>query len=42
MKANEVDGFVIWGSSADVNSKKNCYALFDYINDSLGPALVNT
>lgn len=42
MKANEVDGFVLWGSSNDVNSKKNCYDLFNYIDFYLGPALKNT
>lgn len=42
MKGNKVDGFVLWGSSNDVNTKTKCYDLFEYIDGTLGPILLNT
>ncbi|KAL3270895.1 hypothetical protein HHI36_021407 [Cryptolaemus montrouzieri] len=37
-----IDGVIIWGSSNDVNTKSKCLSLYNYINDVLGPILINT
>lgn len=42
LKALNVDGFIIWGSSNDVNTKNKCTDLYSYIDDILGPALLNS
>ncbi|CAH0549075.1 unnamed protein product [Brassicogethes aeneus] len=39
--SSNIDGLILWGSSNDVNTKKKCYALYDYIQDTLGPSLIN-
>ncbi|KAJ8982193.1 hypothetical protein NQ317_013495 [Molorchus minor] len=36
-----IDGMVIWGSSNDVNTKTKCLQLYQYVDDVLGPSLVN-
>nr|QHB21608.1 venom hyaluronidase 1 [Platymeris rhadamanthus] len=33
------DGIIIWGSSADVNTKKKCNQLHDYIEKVIGPIM---
>ncbi|XP_030755052.1 hyaluronidase A-like isoform X1 [Sitophilus oryzae] len=36
----DIDGVVMWGASADVNSKANCLRLYDYVDKVLGPMIV--
>ncbi|XP_060807881.1 hyaluronidase-5-like isoform X1 [Amyelois transitella] len=33
------DGFIIWGSSKDVNTAEKCTELLDYVNNIMGPAI---
>ncbi|KAF7270467.1 hyaluronidase A-like [Rhynchophorus ferrugineus] len=35
----EIEGVVMWGASADVNSKTNCLKLYDYVDNVLGPMI---
>lgn len=39
LMSSDIDGFIIWGSSNDVNTKKKCLELYDYIDTVLGPVL---
>lgn len=36
---SNASGFIIWGSSNDVNNKDKCLDLLDYVNSVLGPAI---
>ncbi|KRT86603.1 glycoside hydrolase [Oryctes borbonicus] len=40
LKSMKADGVIIWGSSKDVNSKKSCQLLHDYVENVLGPILL--
>nr|XP_023016548.1 hyaluronidase-like [Leptinotarsa decemlineata] len=42
LSKSDIDGLVIWGSSNDVNSKQKCLDLYHYIDNTLGPLLVNS
>lgn len=33
------DGFIIWGSSDDINTKAKCLQFREYLNNELGPAV---
>ncbi|XP_034950570.1 uncharacterized protein [Chelonus insularis] len=37
MLAQNIDGFILWGSSNDLNTKTKCQQVHDYINRVLGP-----
>lgn len=39
MKKSDMDGVIIWGSSGDVNTKENCLALQNYVDEVLGPVV---
>ena len=36
------DGYVIWGSSKDLNTRAKCQALRAYLNDILGPLVMES
>ncbi|GJQ75196.1 hypothetical protein Trydic_g9798 [Trypoxylus dichotomus] len=40
LKSMHADGVIIWGSSKDVNSRKKCQQLYDYVENVLGPILL--
>ncbi|KAJ8916657.1 hypothetical protein NQ315_000302 [Exocentrus adspersus] len=42
LSTSVIDGVVLWGSSLDVNTKSKCLHLFQYIDDVLGPLLLNS
>lgn len=35
-------GAIIWGASNNVNTKEKCEKLLDYLNSTLGPALLES
>lgn len=37
---SNASGIIIWGSSNDVNTKSKCLDLLDYVNTTLGPAVL--
>lgn len=37
---NGAEGVIIWGASADVNSKDKCQAVRDYLKKTLGPLVL--
>lgn len=41
LSTSDVDAVVIWGSSNDVNTKAKCLDLYQYVDNVLGPSLVN-
>ncbi|KAG5879499.1 hypothetical protein JTB14_004725 [Gonioctena quinquepunctata] len=41
LSRSNIGGLVIWGSSNDVNTKHKCVDLFHYIDNILGPLLVD-
>ncbi|XP_044261623.1 hyaluronidase-like [Tribolium madens] len=41
LSTSDIDGVVIWGSSNDVNTKNKCLDLYEYVDNVLGPSLVN-
>lgn len=42
LKALNVNGIILWGSSNDVNTKTKCDQLYSYVDNVLGPALLNS
>lgn len=36
------DGYVIWGSSSDLNTKAQCQSFLEYLNKVLGPAILDS
>lgn len=39
LKTSNIDGFIIWGSSKDLNSKAKCLEFFEYVDNILGPTV---
>ncbi|KAL1502700.1 hypothetical protein ABEB36_007808 [Hypothenemus hampei] len=35
-----IDGIILWGASADVNSKSHCLELYNYLRSTLGPVVL--
>lgn len=42
LKALNVNGIIIWGSSNDVNTKTKCNQLYNYVDNVIGPALLSS
>lgn len=38
--SNGAEGVVIWGASADVNTKEKCQVVRDYLTKTLGPIVL--
>ncbi|XP_066144226.1 hyaluronidase B-like isoform X2 [Euwallacea fornicatus] len=39
LASHKIDGVILWGASADVNSRSNCLKLYQYIENTFGPTL---